>query len=617
MQFTDYVSDDPIIRHLCQVRINCAKTQRDSQDVTHFLGTRTIDRRASVINSLLPPRCKWAAFRPRNRNRIADVNLASLREATLVLRQSQPDLPWAMKLSRFIEGIRHRILSEPTFTFHVQRIKWELKEGTKYRALCSFPLEDNIINSLLARYLRDFCDPAFDNSSYAFRGRGEQGKTPTHHHAFDAIYTLKNGAPTRDLYVAECDIRGFYDTVDHQVALDAFESVVNQVHSFKPSLTLDPRAEQIFRAYLQCYTFPRNVLEDATPLLRREHPKGEFPWPEDALDKHHTNPRSEPIGVPQGGALSCIISNLVLDLADKRVRAVKERVPDQIHYFRYCDDMILLANREPHCQEAFQAYLNALDELKLPYHQPTSVHKYDKSFWAAKSKNPYCWTGRKEPGCVPWVQFVGYQVRYDGLVRIKKKSFKKQIRKLRNATDHVKFGLGCKPGNPGIAAPPSVPASKDQVKLSLLWTLVQSGVGKVSLKTSGQGPQPLCWAGGYKALHGKPLVPLMLKGLDRQREQQLRRMDQARIAYGQGTASQHGRKSKRPKPIRYPFSYMAQFCNAGGQHLVNNPYRPWFERFVAHPLFLLGHHKILKEARRKVLGWLRRLDPQQAFPVDE
>lgn len=319
----------------------------------------------------------------------------------------------------------------------------------------------------------------------------------------------------------------------------------------------------------------------------------------------------------QEGALSCIISNLVLDLADKRVRAVKERVPDQIEYFRYCDDMILQANKESRCRQAFLAYLNALDELKLPYHQPTSVDQYDKSFWAAKSKNPYCWTGRKGSGCVPWVQFVGYQVRYDGLVRIKKKSFKNQIMKLRNVTDHMKFGLGCKPGVSRVPAPPSVPANKDQVMLSLLWTLVQSGVGKVSLQHPGQGPQRLCWAGGYKALHGKPLVPQLLKGLDRRRERQLKRMHQARIAYGQGTASQHGRKGQRPIPIGYAFSYMAQFHNADGQHLVNNPYRPWFERFVTHPLFLLCHHRILKKARRTLLGWLRRLDTKRTFPVDE
>jgi hypothetical protein len=107
--------------------------------------------------------------------------------------------------------------------------------------------------------------------------------------------------------------------------------------------------------------------------------------------------------------------NLVLDLADKRVRAVQEQLPDQIQYFRYCDDMILLARRGSHCREAFQAYLNALDELKLPYHQPKSVETYNKRFWNEKSKNPYCWSGTKGPGCIPWVQFVGYQVRYDGL----------------------------------------------------------------------------------------------------------------------------------------------------------------------------------------------------------
>ena len=141
---------------------------------------------------------------------------------------------------------------------------------------------------------------------------------------------------------------------------------VNHMSSLKSDVRLDPRAEQIVRAYLECYTFPRNVLEEGTPLLRREHANGEFPWPEEALCKHHANLRSAAVGVPQGGALSCVIANLVLDLADKRVRAVEERVRDEIQYFRYCDDMILLARREMHCREAFQAYLNSLDELKLP-----------------------------------------------------------------------------------------------------------------------------------------------------------------------------------------------------------------------------------------------------------
>jgi len=285
-----------------------------------------------------------------------------------------------------------------------------------------------------------------------------------------------------------------------------------------------------------------------------------------------------------------------------------DQLGNHIHYYRYCDDMILLTRRESHCQQVFQAYLNAIEDLKLPYHEPTTVEKYDITVWRAKSKNPYCWTGRKESNCVPWVQFVGYQLRYDGLVRIKKKSLEKQLMKIRNATDRMKFGLGCRPGKHTIAAPPSVPANSDQVLLSLRSRLIQMGVGKVQLKRFDQGPRPLCWAGGYKALDGKPLVPGFLKSLDRQREKQIRRMDQARIAYGgAGTSSKRGGKGQRPNPIGFLFSYMAQFHSAGGIELINSPHRPWRKRFIKHPLFLLRHHKMLTLLRSMVARWLGRL----------
>lgn len=83
---------------------------------------------------------------------------------------------------------------------------------------------------------------------------------------------------------------------------------------------------------------------------------------------------------------------------------------------------------------ARREYLRALNELKLPFHKPKSVEQYGPEFWDSKSKKPYRWTGKKEPGCVPWVQFVGYQVRYDGLVRIKKASVQKHLDKLVETT---------------------------------------------------------------------------------------------------------------------------------------------------------------------------------------
>ena len=530
MELNDYFPDEKIMRQLCKERIKTAKSADDQQDICRFMGNQQVGGTRPFINTILPPRKKWAAYRPPNRTRVPDADLASLIYATLHLLQSQPEVPWAVNLRRYVERIRQRVFSDGPFSFGRPQITWENKEGCKYRPIARFSLEDNVINSLFAGYLRDLCDSGFESSSFAFRSRTDEGVMPTHHGAFEAIYELKTTA-SADLWVAECDIRGFYDTVDHQVALQAFQRVLQQVGNLRPERQLHPRALEIFGAYLACYSFPQSVLQEALPGLRRKQRNAQVPWPEESLARYHAHPRTQSIGVPQGGALSCIIANLVLDRADKAVRAVRERLGADIHYFRYCDDMIVFARQESHCREAFEAYLRALEALKLPYHNPVKVDVYNKSFWNRKSKHPYCWTGRKGPGCVPWVQFVGYQIRYDGLVRIKGKSVKKQLRKIRNTIDHVKFGIKHELGSTGSSR---ILASKDQVLLSVMWRLIYSAVGKVNPTEGQRGPRPMCWAGGYKALNRKPVVPAFLKRLDWFREKQMARMHQAAIPYGPG-----------------------------------------------------------------------------------
>jgi hypothetical protein len=84
-------------------------------------------------------------------------------------------------------------------------------------------------------------------------------------------------------------------------------------------------------------------------------------------------------------------------------------------------------------------------------------------------------------------------------------------------------------------------------------------------------------------------------------------MVQARINYGHGAPSGHRRKGQREIPVGYPFSYLAQFHNTGGQHLIDHPYRRWDKRFLEHLSFLLRHHKLVKEIRNTFHRWLRRL----------
>jgi len=99
----------------------------------------------------------------------------------------------------------------------------------------------------------------------------------------------------------------------------------------------------------------------------------------------------------------------------------------------------LLSPVKEHCRSVFQAYLRELDGLKLPFHRPERTVIYGKQHWANKSKAPYRWSGKHWFGCVPWLQFVGYQIRYDGLMRPKPDSAKKEVKKLKKKTSELKY----------------------------------------------------------------------------------------------------------------------------------------------------------------------------------
>lgn len=137
----------------------------------------------------------------------------------MVLRERHPDQAWVQNLNSFIAETRARVMGGTPFSFAAPRIGWLPKPDKKneYRALCVFALQDNVIASLFAQFLRDAFDQSFSNSSMAFRARNAQGHTPTHHDAFNALYQLRHSRPDQHLYVAEADISCFFDIVDHAV----------------------------------------------------------------------------------------------------------------------------------------------------------------------------------------------------------------------------------------------------------------------------------------------------------------------------------------------------------------------------------------------------------------
>ena len=94
--------------------------------------------------------------------------------------------------------------------------------------------------------------------------------------------------------------------------------------------------------------------------------------------------------------------------------------------------MVLMHTEKEKCESLLETYQKALVEVKLISHKPQPFTEYNREFWneKLKSKLPYKWainyrTKEYSKRNVPWLSFVGYQIRYDGAVRVRKKSIKK------------------------------------------------------------------------------------------------------------------------------------------------------------------------------------------------
>jgi hypothetical protein len=229
------------------------------------------------------------------------------------------------------------------------------------------------------------------------------------------------------------------------------------------------------------------------------------------------------VGIPQGGALSCFLANAILDQADWAVEdAIKAGADaDEALYLRYCDDIICLATSRDQCDRMLSAYAAALVDLKLPAHEMLNFNRpYERSrerkrrspereiggFWKGKSKAPYRWAPAGEPGSVPWCAFVGYQVRYDGKLRLRPSSVKKEIEKHNLILGQVQRFVRRKGQS----------RSKKQIVYRVRQRLRAIAVGTGSV---GNGPMPpaFSWTQGFRLLAKHPSLSGQLRNLDRHR----------------------------------------------------------------------------------------------------
>jgi RNA-directed DNA polymerase len=160
------------------------------------------------------------------------------------------------------------------------------KDNGQTRALGIPTLVDRVIQQAIAQILIPIFEPQFSNSSYGFRPK---------RNAHQALNKCKEHITTGYTYAVDLDLEKFFDKVNHSKLIEVLSRTIK-----------DGRVVSLIHKYL-----------NAGVQVGNKHEPTEM-------------------GVPQGGPLSPLLSNIMLNELDKELERRGHK------FVRYADDMVIL-----------------------------------------------------------------------------------------------------------------------------------------------------------------------------------------------------------------------------------------------------------------------------------
>ncbi|CAM4351081.1 hypothetical protein EWU23_13260 [Cytophagaceae bacterium 50C-KIRBA] len=582
--FESYFSKNEILKLICKFRVKLAKN-KSKKHLLHLLTSNPAFNYHIKLNSependyevnqkeltdfllsILPPRKKWLKLgeqsrrKHNNKNEFLssnDKNYYSLLKTIKSERKKITKANWFINLEKFVDevmAVSHGNEYEVIKPIIFPKLKDKLKKGqpNECRPICIYSLKDRIVLSLTNKFLTSVLDEQFQDSSFAFRSkRNSEENIISHHDCILGIGDFRDKNAESNLFVAECDMKKFYDTVNHKIATHIFQSLIERSKNRYPEINFDISIK-IFKSYLKSFAYnvdiPKPTNKDYWDSYKIE--KGFFGWiDKNEFRKHYFCFSRNRIGVPQGGALSGLIANIYLNQVDIEIKKY------DVFYLRFCDDMIILAKDFETCDRAKNAYENELKKLKLFPHKFKSSDELKKvdnnkisltEFWNGKSKGPYKW-GKVEENGFPWIGFVGYEMDYLGNIRVRKKSLVKELSKQKTIIREIKNAV-----KTGMRKP------KGTVTESAINRLIGMSVGRIGLDNFDEVSTDMCWKNGFRELTVNPHSIRQIKQLDRNRSKHyyklLNEIEEPKLKF-----KEDDRKEKR-KYLKYnkPFSYFHQ-----------------------------------------------------------
>jgi hypothetical protein len=592
--FSTYFTERAIVTHICKLRVKVAKGRNkkhlihlltESEKYNYHLKEQTLDDKNQFseyefelnnqLIKILPSRKNWVKLGSKSRmNRDGsdkltsnDKNFYSLLKTIKVYRKKDPNVSWLIELDKFVKDIQSASendsfkIDSPIIFPKLKKEVISKNERNECRPISMFSLKERIILSITNKFLTPLFDVYFQDCSYAFRSKKNKEETSivSHHDCIKEIIDIQKRNNYKPLFVVECDIEKFYDSVNHTVVRDLFNNLIDRAREDTPELDFKI-VEHIFNEYLNCYAFNKNVplSSDIQYWESYSIPNGKFSWIEERLSdlNYYPDIDSERIGVPQGGALSGLIANIVLNEADKQV------LKTDVSFIRFCDDMLIIHDNINECEKAKNIYLNSLEELKLVPHKfidelrkktkskgskkslstknnwfpririsslfsflkklrffqfrsnkivgklksEKKIRKYTfKPFWHTKSKGAYKWDSIENNG-FPWIGFVGYEIHNEGNIRVRKNSLDKELKKQKKIVAEIEKAIEL--GQRKV---------KGYVIESAINRLIGMSVGRIGLNNFDEVSSDMCWKNGFKELKLNKDSTRQIKQLDRSR----------------------------------------------------------------------------------------------------